>query len=249
MRTCIQPMILRSASVRYATPRISGTAMTTILTERPDDGPRRPEQRRNGRGQRLHRIHATTRSTVIGPVRPSRPQVDGCAAAILTTPAGTRGVDARSSAPPRRAPCRDLDLRAFRDADLGQRQRAHPRPRWFRVGGLLQRRRPARERVREMDRNVGHALESRSDRVAGLRRSRPVSVVARAFSAMSAARRAATSRTSSIVSKSKPGSSEQRAQDAQHFPGGTRLAERLHDAVEELAGRPSQLTNVPAVSV
>ena len=31
MRTCIQPMILRSAYVMYATPRISGTAMATIL--------------------------------------------------------------------------------------------------------------------------------------------------------------------------------------------------------------------------
>ena len=31
MRTCIQPMTLRSASVRYATDRINGIAIATIL--------------------------------------------------------------------------------------------------------------------------------------------------------------------------------------------------------------------------
>ena len=56
-------------------------------------------------------------------------------------------------------------------------------------------------------------------------------------------------RTSSAVSASKPGSSEHRAQHAQHLPARARLAERLHDAVEAPARGPSQLTNVPAVSV
>ena len=76
------------------------------LGERPDDGPRGSEQRLDRCGERIER-HLQTRSTVMGPDRPPKPQVDGWAAAIRTTPAGTAASSAAvSTASP--FPCRTL---------------------------------------------------------------------------------------------------------------------------------------------
>ena len=66
---------------------------------------------------------------------------------------------------------------------------------------------------------------------------------------MSRTAAAPTSRTSSAVSASKPGSFEQRAQHPQHLPAGPRFAQRRHDALEALHAALRLLTNVPAVSV
>jgi hypothetical protein len=101
MRTCIQPMILRSQYVRYATQRISGTAMTTTLTNVHTGVHHAPIAFCTGRSRSFMKsLYAF--STVTGPERPSSPHVDGCAAAMRTTPGGTAAsICVASTASPR----------------------------------------------------------------------------------------------------------------------------------------------------
>ena len=149
---------------------------------------------------------------------------------MRTTPAGTpastaRGQHRLAAALPH------LDLRALGDAELLQRQRVHPRPRRLRVGGLLQRRRAAHQRVGEMDRHVGDALEA--GRVASpASRSRPACRCA-SRAAMSAAA-GSSARTSSIDSKSKPGRPSSEPSTRSTFHAGRVSPSGFDDAVEAL---------------
>ena len=161
---------------------------------------------------------------------------------MRTTPAGTAGVDSRrqhrfAAALPH------LDLRALGDADLLQRERVHPRPRRLRVGRLLQRRRAPHERIGEVDRHVGDALEALSGRlwalaigdigaIAELRRD------ARRPCGSEFARRRRSIRTRSRAARASiPARAAPSTRDACSPNGLTTPLKRCT--------RPSQLTNVP----
>ena len=175
--------------------------------------------------QLVHAVHA--RSTVTAPDMPSRPQVDGCAAAMRTTPGGTAGSTWRRSTrftarpgctltcAPSAIPsssssaadaCRAFGARASRRL-LQRRRAAHQRDRQNRSA----RRRRARRRRRP---SPAAAITVRVALVS----------VACDVAVLPPALRRAPLRD---VSKSKPGSFSSVAQHAQHLPCRARVAQRL----------------------
>ena len=150
---------------------------------------------------------------------------------MRTTPSGKRVVEGgveqrarrRPGAPRTLSPAATRRLRA--SGAFGQRARR------LRVARRLQRRRAAHDRVAEVDRHVGDALERRRRRPApacGATR-RPRSDSRAATSAGSASSRTCFRR---FVIEARH--AEQVAEHAQHLPAGTRVAERPHRAVEAL---------------
>ena len=146
-------------------------------------------------------------------------------------PAGTAAsATAVSTASPRALA--DPHLRAVGHAEPRQRHRVHPRARRPRVGGLLQRRRAADQRIGEVDRHVGDALE------AG-RRARPAAPIATPVPL--ASRDASVGgvgqdRRPDLVDRlvGEAVAAQQRAEHAQHLPRRPRVAARLDHAVEAL---------------
>ena len=107
-----------------------------------------------------------------------------------------------------------------------------PRPRRLRVGGLLQRRRAAHQRIGEIDRHVGDALESGAGAAGRCDRRRAVPLASRA--AIVGGRRQRRARRRRSMSNVEPGQPEQRCRARAAPSSRARLAERLHDAVERL---------------
>src|SRR4029078_8308739 len=134
MRTWIQPSTLRSASVRYATPRTSGTAITTILTSVQTTGHAGPSSACAGASivSTLRALHGDGAGKSVESARRRMRRCD---------PNDPRGdLRIRDGSEHRlAASLRDLHQRALGHADLREREQVHPRFRWLRIRGLLER--------------------------------------------------------------------------------------------------------------
>ena len=118
-----------------------------------------------------------------------------------------------------------------------------------RIARLLQRRRAAHERIGGIDRHVGDALQPVGGS-APAPASRGASMRLSSCAASHRPRPAALSRTSlRRCRRRSPASPSIVPSTRSTFHAGPRFAERLHARRESSAARPSQLTNVPAVSV
>ena len=206
--------------------------MATILTSVQTDEPGRTEQS-SATGRERARCHVTRAPRVIGPDRPSRPQVDGM-----------RGGDAhdarrhgrhrrRRSARPRRCPCLTLTCAPSATPSWRAGCRCIRACGGLRVGGLLQRRRAAHQRIGEVDRNVGDALDAgaRCRTASRSRRRVPLCEARRDAGGPPAAVRRARRRS---TSKSKPGRPSIEPSTRSTFQPGRVSPSGLHDAVEAL---------------
>ena len=140
-----------------------------------------------------------------------------------------------------------LHLPALDDAERREQRPVHARLRRLRVLRELQRRRAAHQRVGEVDRYVGHALDRRGASVRGLARPRR-RVRLSSFAAMASAPATTDARTSAADSAVKPASLSIVPSTRSTFQPG-RVSANGRTTPWNSCSRPSQLTNAPAVSV